>query len=144
MRCFTGKILKTFHLLAVLMRTHHNGFNMFNKIMELFQAVNGNQWYQKVIETATNGAAPVVAKVARAVTRLEQIMPKGMYRAWCGAHQLDLADKSAFETMAATFQEPQYNLIAYLRRQVNLKAEMGTARLTVSATRLLILGEVCK
>lgn len=70
------------------------------------------------------------------VTRLEHLCLPGVYRVWFSAHQLDLEVKYVFRTtVRSKFQEPLHALIGYLRRQTNLKAQMGTVCQTVAKTR---------
>lgn len=107
-RRFTGRLLKNFYLLVIPMRTCHTGLDMFNELVKLFQAVVGDRWNQKV-GIATGGEASIVGKVADAVTRLEQMMRKGLYRVWCGARQLDLVVKTDYDTVATIFQYPLYS-----------------------------------
>lgn len=144
-RFCAGSKLHNFHLLAIPLRTRHTGENMCDIVSRLLNALGGSESMRKVVGISSDGAASMVGRINGAVTRLERLMPSGVYRVWCGAHQLDLAVQDAFEsTLKAQFQDPLHSLISYLRRQVNLKAEMGTVCPTVSTTRWLSLGEVCK
>lgn len=75
----------------------------------------------------------MMEKLSSAVTRPERIMPRGVYRIFCGAYQLYLAVNSAYECMAGTFQDPLYDIICYVRQQEKMNAEMGTDYPTESA-----------
>lgn len=62
-----------------------------------------------------------------AVTRLENVLPDGVYRLWCGTHEMDLAVQAAFEkNVKEPFQDSLYSLISFPRRQTNLKIKIGT------------------
>lgn len=144
-RFWSGNGIENVHLLAIPFRSKHTGENIAISVASLLEAVVGEDWSQKVIGISTDGAASMVGRVSGAVTRLDSMMLKKVYRVWCGAHQFYLAIHAAYRsTMKQTFQEPLHSLISFLRRQTNLKAEMGTLCTTVPTTRWLSIGEVCR
>ena len=139
-----GKI-HNFHLLAIPLRVRHTGENMALSVVRLLEGMLGGDWSDKMVGNSSDGAASMVGRVSGAVTRIEGMVTHSLYRVWCGAHQLDLAVQDAFSnSMKSIFQEPLHALISYLRRQTNLKQQMGTVCPTVSTTRWLSIGEVCK
>lgn len=143
-RFCTGTQISNVHLLAIPITVRHTGENMCNVVAILLAAVVGMNWNKKLVGIATDGAASMVGHVSGAVTRLERLCLPAVYRVWCGAHQLDLAVQDSFKTSVnASFQQPLFAFISYLRRQTNLKAEMGKVCPTVATTRWLSIGEVC-
>lgn len=144
-RFYDGEKLQNVHALAIPLRSRHTGENMAMCVARLLEALIGNGWTDKLVGLSSDGAASMVGRISGAVTRLEKMVPHPVYRVWCGAHQLDLAVQDAFvSSLKISFQGPLHSLISYLRRQTNLKQSMGSVCPTVSTTRWLSIGEVCK
>ena len=144
-RFSVGGKLANVHVLAVPMPESHSGQRMFEVICELFRALVGSSWEKKLIGIASDGAANMTGCHSGAVTRLENIALPGLFRIWCGAHQLDLVVKNCIsDSMKECFFDPLVRLITYLRRQHGLRAEMRTTCPTVAFTRWLSLGAVLK
>ena len=144
-RFFNGVKILNVHILAIPLRARHTGENMALAVARLFESLLGNDWTNKLVGLSSDGAASMVGRISGAVTRLESMVSHSLYRVWCGAHQLDLAVQDAFSThLKTSFQDPLHSLIGYLRRQTNLKQQMGTVCPTVATTRWLSIGEVCK
>ena len=118
---------------------------MANSIVQVLQAVIGNNWMDKMIGISTDGAASMVGRVSGAVTRIERYLKPSVYRVWCGALQLDLAFQNAFEvSLRRTFHPILHSLIAYLRRPVNFKSSIGSFCPKEATTRWLPMGLVCR
>jgi len=69
-------------------------------------------------------------------SRLQEESNGYLYRVWCGAHQLDLVVKAAFQQLCfETFISQLTGVTNHLRRQTNLQIEMQTTCPTYATTR---------
>lgn len=98
---------------------------MFQEIFTQFVSIVGEGCTKKLIRVSTDGAANMVRTLLRALSRIQNITLSGLYRVWCGAHQLNLGVQDVFRsTGKERFQRLFYQLISYFRRQKNIISEM--------------------
>lgn len=72
-------------------------------------------------------------------------MLSSVYGVWCGALLVDLVVQNVFDAhVKETFQDTMHSLISCLRRQTNLKIEMGTVCPITLTTRWISLGLACR
>jgi hypothetical protein len=91
------------------------------------------------------GAANLTGRLSGAVTLLTADRFPGIFRIWCGAHQLDLVIQNLMSHLCRDeFYTTLTGLIGHLRRQQNLIAEMSSTCPAVASTRWVSLGKVCK
>lgn len=141
---FDGLQLRNYHTLAIPIYVTHTGENMYEMNTKCLTAFCGDTWKRKVIGASTDGAASMVGRLSGAVTRIIQGCMPGVYWVWCGAHQLDLAVQSGFESyVKEPFQDALHSLITYLRRRTNLVGRMKKNCLKVALTRWWSMGSVC-
>ena len=78
-------------------------------------------------------------------TRLSNKCHGNIFRVWCGAHQLDLVVKKAFnQLMSDKFLNTLTGVTGHLRRQQNLIQDMKSACPTYTTTRWISMGKVLK
>lgn len=140
-RIHVGTKIENIHLLAIPLTESHTGAVMFQVVQDLLCGVLGIHWWKKLLSVATDGAANMTGRYQGVVTRFEQLALPGFFRIWCAAHQLDLAVQFVMSRVIKdSFRDPLVGLIGYLRRQINLRAEMGTTCPALSTTRWMSLG----
>lgn len=87
----------------------------------------------------------MVGRISGAVTMPFNDCESGIFRIWCGTHQLDLAIQAATDMSTKDyFYRPLTHLISYLRRQTNFVTSMGTQCPKVATTRWISFGIVCQ
>ena len=111
------------HLLAIPMYESHSGESMFSLLNNCMTALDEN-WTSKVIGITTDGAASMTGTRSGLVSRLQSVTSPGLYRIWCGAHQLDLALKKSLKWLPDGFMDTLNTMISHMRRQQNLIASM--------------------
>lgn len=95
----------------------------------------GINWSKKLLSIATDEAANITGRHPEVVMRFEQITSPKLFGIWCSAHQLDLAVQHVMcNVINQSFRYSLVFLIGYLRRQVNLRAEMDTTCSVLSGT----------
>lgn len=81
----------------------------------------------KLISAATDGAKNITGCLQGAVSHFQSVCLQRFYRIWCANHQLDTIIQVVMKTvMKDSFRVPLVSMISYLRRQNNLRSEMGT------------------
>ena len=92
-RFCVGRKLFNIHVVALPMYNSHTGQNMTDVIIKFFDAI-APDWKQKLISVSTDGASNMTGRHNGVVSLLDRhCLPEsgsGIYRVWCGAHQLDL------------------------------------------------------
>ena len=76
----------------------HTGGNMFALTGKILDVLRQN-WKDKIIGVATDGASNMTSCHVGVVTQIERVSNKGFFRIWCAAHQLDLIVKDRFKSM---------------------------------------------
>ena len=78
-------------------------------------------------------------------TRLERECISPIFRIWCGAHQLDLVIKRAFNRLCNDrFLSMLTSVTGHLRRQTNLQVEMKSTCPTFVPTRWISMGKLLR
>lgn len=109
---------------------------MFNIVCGLVEAEAGGSWTHIVLVISTDGAAATVGHISGDITFLEAIMSPGVYRIWCGSHQLNLSIQSTFDdSLKTSFHYVLHPYISYLRRQTTFKSAIGSVCPKESSTR---------
>ena len=102
-------------------------------------------WRHQLIGIATNGASTMTGCIKGMVTRLSNECHSPIFRIWCGAHQLDLVMKRAFNRLCDDkFLDTLTSVTGHLRRQQNLIADMKTTCPTFVTTRWMSMGKLLK
>jgi hypothetical protein len=144
MRCFFAEKLCNFHLLAIPMRERHTGAYQYDLIVRALDVL-APSWRHQLIGISSDGASAMTGCVQGTVTRLEREAHHHLFRIWCGAHQLDLVVKKAFNKLCnEEFLRITTGVTGHLRRQQNLIAEMDSACPTFVSTRWISMGNVLK
>ena len=144
MRCFFKGGLHNFHILAIPMRQRHTGEYQYDLVVEALNVLAPNLRHQ-LIGITTDGASAMTGCVQGTCTRLSNECTGNIFRIWCGAHQLDLVVKKAFnELMNEQFLNTLTGVTGHLRRQQNLIQEMNCACPTYATTRWISMGKVLK
>jgi len=136
--------LHNFHLLAIPMRESHTGAYQYNLVVKAFDVLVPD-WRHKLIGVSSDGASAMTGCIQGTVTRLQQESHHSIFRIWCGAHQLDLVIKKAFNgLMDERFLTTLSGVTGHLRRQQNLLAEMKSTCPLFVNTRSISMGKVLK
>lgn len=121
-----------FHLLAIpLFALAHTGRTYSGLVMKLLDVLCPD-WRMKLIGSSTDGAGNMTGHNSgfSTILRNESLCKEAFYRIWCLAHQLDLVIKASINSLddsgAFVFVKVLTEVIAYLRRQKNLVAAMGS------------------
>lgn len=85
-RIFDGGYIRNLHLLFVPLTTTHTSEDMASSIIEVLQAIFRNNCMYKLLGLSTDGAASMVGRVSSAMTRMESLLKRNVYRIWCVAH----------------------------------------------------------
>jgi hypothetical protein len=144
MRCFFAEKLCNFHLLAIPMRERHTGEYQYDLIVRALDVLAPN-WRHQLIGISSDGASAMTGCLQGTVTRLQQETHHQIFRIWCGAHQLDLVVKKAFNKLCdEEFLRITTGVTGHLRRQQNLITEMDSTCPTFVSTRWISMGNVLK
>ena len=145
MRCFFKGDIQNLHLLAIPMRDRHTGEYQFSLVVTLLDVLAPN-WRHQLIGIATDGASTMTGCIKGTVTRLSNECHSPIFRIWCGAHQLDLVMKRAFNRLCddKKFLDTLTSVTGHLRRQQNLIADMKTTCPTFVTTRWMSMGKLLK
>jgi len=144
MRCFFKGNLQNLHLLAIPMRERHTGEYQYNLVVSLLDVLAPN-WRHQLIGIATDGASTMTGCIKGTCTRLSNECHSRIFRIWCGAHQLDLVMKRAFNKLCnEKFLDTLTSVTGHLRRQQNLIADMKSTCPTFVTTRWLSMGKLLK
>jgi hypothetical protein len=143
-----GPRLFNVHVVALPMYESHSGENMANAIAKFFHSLCP-QWKSKLISVSTDGASSMTGRHQGVVTRLDEFCinehGNGIFRIWCGAHQLDLVIQGIYTKMLnESFIQRIHQVTGYLRRQQNLVREMGTTCPKFVSTRWLSMVRLLK
>lgn len=126
------------------MRERHTGEYQYGLIVEAMNVLAPN-WRHQLIGITTDGASAMTGCVQGTCTRLSNECHGNICRIWCGAHQLDLIVKKAFnDLMNETFLKILTGVTGHLRRQQNLSQEMNSSCPTYVTTRWISMGKVLK
>ena len=125
-----GPKLFNVHVVALPMYESHSGKNTAAAIEKFFHALCP-QWKDTLISISTDGASSMTGSHQCVVTKLDQLCMheegQGIYRVWCGTHQLDLLIQRIYvKLLNETFIQSIHSVTGYLRRQQNLICEMDT------------------
>ncbi len=144
MRCFFKGALQNFHVLAIPMRERHTGEYQYDLVVETMDVLAPN-WRHQLIGITTDGASAMTGCVQGTCTRLSNECHGNIFRVWCGAHQLDLVVKKAFNRlMSDNFLNTLTGVTGHLRRQQNLIQDMKSTCATFVTTRWISMGKVLK
>ena len=144
MRCFFADKLCNFHLLAIPMRERHTGEYQYDLIVRTLDVL-APDWRHQLIGVSSDGASTMTGCIQGTVTRLGQEAHGNIFRIWCGAHQLDLVVKKAFNKLCdERFLGILTGVTGHLRRQQNLIADMKSSCPTFVSTRWISMGKVLK
>ena len=144
MQCFFKGNLQNLHLLAIPMRERHTGEYQYNLVVSLLDVLAPN-WRHQLIGIATDGASPMTGCIKGTCTRLSKKCHSRIFRIWCGAHQLDLVMKRAFNKLCnEKFLDTLTSVTGHLRCQQNLIADMKSTCPTFVTTRWLSMGKLLK
>lgn len=144
MRCFFKGGLQNLHIMAIPMRERHTGEYQYDLVVEVMDVLAPN-WRHQLIGVSTDGASAMTGCVQGTTTRLSHECHSSIFRIWCGAHQLDLVVKKAFnELLDDKFLTMLTGVTGHLRRQQNLIQEMKSTCPTYVTTRWISMGKVLK
>jgi hypothetical protein len=82
--------IQNFHLLAIPLYERHTGSAMADLLSRVLSTLCHRDWTKTLIGISIDGAANITGRVSGAVTLLTARAFPGIFRIWCGAHQLDL------------------------------------------------------
>lgn len=129
--------IQTFHLMSFPAHDRYNLDSMYKSVSCVLDVLCPT-WHDKIVGTCTDGsflahgASQILADRFRAETSISFI------RTWSGAHQLDLVIRSVYRNVLdESFYDTLTKLIAYLRREDNLTAEMKSQCPKVAASSWL-------
>lgn len=144
MRCYFKGSIQNLHVLAIPMRERHTGEYQYDLIVSTLDVLAPN-WRYQLIGVSTDGASAMTGCVQGTVSRLNRESCCKIFRIWCGAHQLDLVVKKAFNKLCDDgFISTLTGVTSHLRRQVNLIAEMKCTCPSFVPTRWISMGKVLK
>ncbi|KAG7338215.1 hypothetical protein IV203_031377 [Nitzschia inconspicua] len=144
MRCYYKGSLENLHILAIPMREHHTGEYQYDLIVETMNVL-APDWRHQLIGVTTDGASTMTGCIQGTCTRLSNECHGNIFRVWCGAHQLDLVVKKAFnQLMNKKFLITLTGVTGHLRRQQNLIQDMKSSCPTFATTRWISMGKVLK
>ena len=84
--------------MAIPMRERHTGEYQYDLIVETMDVL-APKWRDQLISVSTDGASAMTGCVQGTRTRLSRECNGEIFRIWCGAHQLDLVVKKAFNQL---------------------------------------------
>lgn len=127
--------LKNLHVLAIPSHDYQSAEQMFIIVNKILSTLLSN-WPDKIIAVSTDGEPKITGRLRGLVTRISDVAKPGMYRIWCGAHQLDLVLKSGYKGLYdESFINNLTKFISHLRRQVTLRKDMETTCPTLAKCR---------
>jgi hypothetical protein len=129
---FKGDI-QNLYLLAIPMRERHTGEYQANLVVSVLDVLAPN-WRYQLIGIATDAALTMTGSIKGTCTRLSKECHSQIFRIWCGAHQLDLVMKRAFNRLC---NEHFLKTLRHLRRQQNLIADIKSTCPMFVTTRWL-------
>ena len=136
--------LYNIHAVAIPIYDRHTGENM-HKLVTNFLDVVYPEWRGKLMGVGIDGASSMTGALKGVTTRLENDAQHGLYRVWCGLHQLDLVMKYAYkELLDGEFNGILHRLTNHLRYQQNLITDMQSKCPKATTTRWTALGYTCK
>ncbi len=98
MWCFFKGNLQNLHLLAIPIWEQHTGEYQYNLVVSLLDVLAPN-WRHELIGTAMDGASTMTGCIQGTCTHLSNECHSRIFQIWCGAHQLDLVMKRAFNKL---------------------------------------------
>jgi hypothetical protein len=132
-------------LLAVPLFERHTETAIAELLSRALSTLCPQDWKKKQIGISTDRAANLTGRLSGVVTLLTADTFPGIFRIWCGAHQLDLVIQNLMSSLCGDeFYTLLTGLIGHLRRQQNLIVEMPSTWPAVASTRWLSFGKVCK
>mgnify|MGYP003321281629 CR=1 FL=1 len=144
MRCYYKNFLQNLHLLAIPMRERHTGAYQYDLIVNALDILAPN-WRYQLIGVSSDGASTMTGCIQGTVSRLARECHTPIFRIWCGAHQLDLVIKKAFNGLCnERFLNIVTGVTGHLRRQQNLISDMKCACPTFVLTRWISMGKLLK
>lgn len=144
MRCYFKGGLQNLHLLAIPMRERHTGEYQYDLIVAAMDVLAPN-WRHQLIGVSTDGASAMTGCVQGTCSRLARESHGSIFRIWCGAHQLDLVIKKAFNKLCSErFLNTLTGVTGHLRRQQNLITNMKSSCPTFASTRWISMGNVLR
>ena len=142
MRFYLNGKINNFHILAIPMREQHTGAYQYGLVVKLLNVIAPN-WRDQLIGIASDGASDMTGCIQGTVTRLCREAKSEVYRVWCGAHQLDLVMKKAFNKLCDDqFVGIITSLTGHLQRQQNLIKETKSTCPTFAETRWISMGKL--
>jgi hypothetical protein len=134
MRCYFRSTMQNVRLVAIPMRERHTGDYQYDLIVAALDVAP--EWRYQLIGVATYGASAMTGCIQGMCTRLERECHTPIFQIWCGAHQLDLVIKKAFNRLCSDkFLTTLTAATGHLRRQPNLQVEMKSICPTFVSTR---------
>lgn len=144
MRCYFKDNLQNLHLMAIPMRERHTGEYQYDLVVAALDVLSP-EWRHKLIGVTSDGASAMTGCVQGTCSRLERECNTPIFRIWCGAHQLDLVVKKAFNRLCSDiFLNMITGVTGHLRRQQNLQREMKSVCPTFVCTRWISMGKLLK
>jgi hypothetical protein len=126
------------------MRERHTGAYQFDLVGRLLDVI-APKWRDQLIGIASDGASDMTGCIQGTVTRLCREANSEVYRVWCGAHQLDLVMKKAFNKLCEDrFVGTITSLTGHLQRQQNLISDMKSTCPTFAETQWISMGKLLK
>ncbi|CAK9212412.1 unnamed protein product [Sphagnum troendelagicum] len=118
--------LENLHLIAVPFYDRHTTENIAALICCILDALYA-RWRSKIIAFSTNGENTMTRRHAGVVTRIDHESETKLMRIWCVLHQIDLIVKDVNHSLDdGLFYKIAHDFNVHMRRQQNLKLEMGT------------------
>jgi hypothetical protein len=134
--------IQNFHLLAIPLYERHTGSAIADLFSRVLSTLCPRDWTKNLIGISTDGAANMTGHVSGFVTLLTAKAFPGIFRIWCGAHQLDLVIQNLMMSLSGDeFYTTLTGLIGHLHRQQNL-AEISFNCPTIASSRWLSLVNV--
>ncbi|KAG7363603.1 hypothetical protein IV203_026964 [Nitzschia inconspicua] len=144
MRCYFKGALQNLHVLAIPMREHHTGEYQYDLVVETMNVL-APDWRHQLIGITTDGASTMTECIQGIRTRLANECHGNIFQVWCGAYQLDLVVKKAFNQLISDkFLITLTGVTGHLRRQQNLIQDMKSICPTLVTTCWMSTGNVLK
>ncbi len=144
MRCYFKGDLQNLQLLAISMREQRTGEYQFNLVVSLLNVLAPNGRHH-LIGITTDGASTMTGCIKGTRTCLSNECHSCIFRIWCGAHQLDLVMKQAFNNLCnEKFVDILTIVMGHLCCQQNLIADMKSTCPMYVTTRWMSMGKVLK
>ena len=116
--------IQNLHLVAIPLREQHTGQYQFNLVVTLLDVLAPN-WRHQLIGIAIDGASSMTGCIKGTSACLTKECHSQIFQIWCGAHQLDLVMKRAFDKLCnERFLDTLTSVTGRLRCQQNLIANM--------------------